>query len=240
MPSTRPLAVAFDCYRTLFTNSYDDWRAQFGRIIEEQRLPFDRNELWDKWRKYELQFRQDRTVLANPEESPEYKTYQQAWTECFERVFRDEGVAGNAAKAGRQCVEDLATRPVFPDTLPALQKLEGRVKLGVFSNADNDSLRPLIASTGIRFDAITSSQSAGVYKPAPAAFHHILGLLGVGAGETWYVGDHLYDDVRGAGDVGITTVWINRTGERPGPADALPDIEITDLRELPELISSLE
>lgn len=239
LPEIAPRAVAFDCYRTLVSNDHDDWRVMFGYIIKEQNLPFNQNDLWDKWRKYELQFRANRTVLENTDQSPPFKSYEQAWSECFAQVFEDENVDGDAAAAGRRCVEHLARRPVFPDTIPALQALIGKLKVGVFSNADDNSLRPLLKSTGIRFDAIASSESTQVYKPAPEAFKAIMGELGVEPERTWYVGDHLYDDVRGGNDVGLTTVWINRTGAIVGPEDAKPTIEITDLRELPQIIASI-
>ena len=234
-----PKAIAFDCYRTLVGNDHDDWRVMFGHIIKEQKLPFDQNDLWDKWRKYELQFRANRTVLEDPSQSPPFQSYEQAWSDCFARVFEDEGVEGDAAAAGRRCVEHLGRRPVFPDTIPALQALIGKYKVGVFSNADDNSLRPLLRSTGIRFDAVASSESTRVYKPSPEAFETIVGMLGAGPEHTWYVGDHLYDDVRGGNDFGLTTVWINRTGATVGPDDAVPSIEITDLRELPQVIASI-
>jgi 2-haloalkanoic acid dehalogenase type II len=238
-PETAPKAVAFDCYRTLVGNDHDDWRVMFGKIIRTQGLPFTQQDLWDRWRKYELQFRADRTVLADPENSPPFKSYEQAWSDCFARVFDDAGVEGDAASAGRRCVEHLARRPLFPDTVPALQALIGKVKVGVFSNADDGSLRPLLKSTGIRFDAVASSESAKIYKPAPAAFAHILKMMGAEPERTWYVGDHLYDDVEGGNRAGMTTVWINRTGEKMRPGDAKPSIEITDLRELTQIIASI-
>ena len=236
---TRPDAIAFDCYRTLFTNSHDDWRATFGQIIEEQGLPIDAGSLWTKWRKYEVGFRASRTVLDDPAGSPPFKSYEEAWTGCFEQVFSDEEMDADAPAAGRRCVEHLGSRPIFEDTLSALQSLAGVAKLGVFSNADDASLRPLLATTGITFDAVASSESARVYKPAAAAFEHILDLLGTAPEATWYVGDHLFDDVLGAGRAGMTTVWINRTGAVAGEGDATPDVEITDLRDLAGLVSSL-
>lgn len=239
VPETAPRAVAFDCYRTLVSNDHDDWRVMFGKIITAQELPFTKEDLWDCWRKYELQFRADRTVLADPAKSPPFKSYEQAWTECFARVFQDAGIEGDAAAAGQRCVAHLGSRPLFRDTVPALQALIGKVKVGVFSNADDASLRPLLRSTGISFDAIASSESTQVYKPGPAAFAHILRMMGTEPEQTWYVGDHLYDDVEGGNLAGMTTVWINRTGEKVGPNDATPSIEITDLRELAQIIASI-
>jgi 2-haloalkanoic acid dehalogenase type II len=238
-PQVAPRAVAFDCYETLVSNDHDDWRVMFGRIIKEQELPFTQEDLWDRWKKYEMQFRAERTVLENPDQRPPFSSYEKAWTDCFTRVFEDENISADAEAAGRRCVEHLSRRPLYPDTVPSLQALIGKVKVGVFSNADEGSLRPLLKSTGIRFDAVASSESARVYKPASAAFEHILRMLGTEPERTWYVGDHLYDDVEGGNRVGLTTVWINRTGAKIGPGDARPSIEITDLRELPQIIASI-
>ena len=33
-----PQAIAFDCYRTLFDNSHDDWKTTFDEIIKTQKF----------------------------------------------------------------------------------------------------------------------------------------------------------------------------------------------------------
>ena len=229
-------AIVFDCYRTLFTNSNEDWKQSFSNIIEDQQLSIETDDLWGKWKRYENKFRLKRTSLENPKLTPPFRSYKEAWAECFEKVFYDEGIKGDAQKAGEHCVIHLASRPIFEDAIPALQSLAGIVQLGVFSNADEASLLPIIDRLDVSFDAISCSESARIYKPAQGAFEHILRLLNVSAECSWYVGDHLYDDVLGANSVGMTTVWINRTRSKVKKCDVVPDIEITDLRELGELV----
>ncbi|MCZ6539836.1 MAG: HAD family hydrolase [Chloroflexi bacterium] len=237
-----PEAIAFDCYRTLFDNSHDDWKQTFGEIIEAQDLPLDSEELWTRWRKYEVNFRKVRTDLGRPYNSPPFKSYRQAWTECFQNVFDDldlgPGTRADAAAAGDRAAMHMTDRPIFPDTLEALDLLKGRVKLGVFSNADDDGLRPLLANAGLEFDFVASSESAQVYKPALAAFEHLFKGLETGPEKTWYVGDELFDDVLGGYRAGATTVWINRNGAEVD-REPEPDIEITDLRELSEILEHI-
>ncbi len=239
-----PEAIAFDCYRTLFDNSHDDWKLTFAEIIEAQKLPLDSEELWTRWRKYEVNFRKIRTDLGRPYNSPPFKPYRQAWTECFQNVFDDLGLGvsvssgADAVAAGERAAMHMTDRPIFPDTVEALKLLRGRVKLGVFSNADDDGLRPLLENSGLEFDFIDSSESAQVYKPALAAFEHLFEGLGVSPEKTWYVGDHLFDDVLGGYRAGATTVWINRDGAEVDREPA-PDIEITDLRELSEILDHI-
>ena len=65
-----PQAIAFDCYRTLFDNSHDDWKTTFNEIIKTQKLPLTAEEFWTRWRKYEVNFRNIRTDLGRPFNSP--------------------------------------------------------------------------------------------------------------------------------------------------------------------------
>jgi 2-haloalkanoic acid dehalogenase type II len=236
----RPQAVLFDVYDTLFHNPTDDWVSAFDAICHDQRLPFSGHSLWSRWKPHEIKFRQVRTNLQDPAQSPPFKTYEQAWTECFEAVFREAGVAGDAALAGRRSVEHMARRPIFPDTRPALATLEGRARLGVLSNADDAFVRPLLAGERLQLEAIESSESARVYKPAPAAFQHVLRVMGIAASHAWYVGDQLFDDVLGAHRVGMTTVWINRPGNPFAGHGPRPAATIADLRELGPLLDLAE
>ncbi len=234
-----PEAIAFDCYDTLFLNSHDGWKDTFSEIIEDQNLPMDKEEFWTRWRKYEVNFRKIRTDLGRPYNSPPFKSYRQAWTECFQQVFDDMNLSdANAEKAGDRAALHMTDRPIFPETLEALNLLKGRVKLGVFSNADDEGLRPLLSNAGLEFDFIASSQSAQVYKPALAAFEHLYAGLETEPSKVWYVGDKLFDDVLGGYRSGATTVWINRNNEEVD-REPEPDIEINDLRELSGILEHI-
>jgi len=234
-----PEAIAFDCYDTLFLNSHDDWKLSFAEIIAAQDIPLETEEFWTYWRKYEVNFRKVRTDLGRPYNSPPFKSYRQAWTECFQQVFDDINFDGDANLAGDRASLHMTDRPVFPETVEALNLLKGRVKLGVFSNADDDGLLPLLASEGLEFDFVASSQSAQVYKPALAAFEHLYTGLETDPSKIWYVGDKLFDDVLGGYRSGATTVWINRNNEEVD-REPEPDIEITDLRELSGILEHID
>lgn len=132
----------------------------------------------------------------------------------------------------------MTDRQIFPETVEALNLLKGRVKLGVFSNADDEGLHPLLSNAGLEFDFIGSSQSAQVYKPALAAFEHLYAGLETEPSKIWYVGDKLFDDVLGGYRSGATTVWINRNEEEVD-REPEPDIEITDLRELSGILEHI-
>ena len=68
-----------------------------------------------------------------------------------------------------------------------------------------------------RIDFAVFSSELGKRKPHPAIFERALEELDVQAGDALFVGDRLYEDVRGAGELGMTTVqalWF-RADEHP-------------------------
>jgi putative hydrolase of the HAD superfamily len=57
-----------------------------------------------------------------------------------------------------------------------------------------------------RLDATVFSSEVGVRKPRPEIFHRALDELGVEPDRSVFVGDRLEADVKGAGDLGMTTI----------------------------------
>ena len=230
-------AVIFDMYETLAHNSTSLWIRTFDQICHDQGLPLAGHELWDRWKSLELRLRQERVNLAHPEQDPSFKSYEQAWRECFEQVFHQLG-KGDAAAAARRCVGDLGQRDVFSETVGMIARLKGanHFRLGVLSNADNDFLWPLLERHGLEFDAVLSSEAARAYKPHPRAFHLIMEALDVPAETCLFVGDSQFDDVQGAHSVGMRTVWVNRRRVQLDPALPVPDYQVEDLTELLDIL----
>ena len=103
------------------------------------------------------------------------------------------------------------------------------LKLGLVSNAFDPGwlLRRDLDSSGLteRLDAIVFSSEVGKRKPHPSIFEHALDELGVSPERALFVGDRLYEDVRGASELGMTTVqalWF-RADENPDGAE--PDFQ---------------
>ena len=70
-----------------------------------------------------------------------------------------------------------------------------------------------------RLDVAVFSSEVGRRKPHPAIFEQALDALGVAPAEAVFVGDRLYEDVRGAGELGMTTVqalWFRADGHASG------------------------
>ena len=227
-----PDVIIFDCYKTIAYNEVSTWIKTFDNIARTLSLKTEPKIFYDRWKKLEREFRVRRTDLENPGH-PIFKTYRQAWEECFDVVFKESSWSADVVLASQLCVEHMARQPIFPEVRPALERLVKRKRLGLFSNADNDFVMPLLKREKLPFESVASSESARSYKPHTKAFQHILDVMEVEAENAWYVGDHLYDDVMGANIANITPVWINREGKSSSGANC---IEIKSLDSLNDLL----
>ena len=111
-------------------------------------------------------------------------------------------------------------------THPLLESLRAHgLKLGLVSNAFDPGwlLHGDLEQMGLaqRLDFSVFSSEVGTRKPHPAIFERALEALGVEPGRALFVGDRLYEDIRGAAEVGMTTVqalWF-RADENPDGAE---------------------
>ncbi|MCL0044501.1 HAD family hydrolase [Dehalococcoidia bacterium] len=225
-------AVIFDMYETLAQNNTSLWLRTFDKICRKQDLPLTGEELWHEWKLLEVRFRKERYDPGYP-----FKSYEQAWRECFENVFSKLG-KGDAIAAARASVIALGQRDLFPETFNMITRLKEakHLRRGILSNSDNGSLWPLLKRHGLQFDATVCSEAALAYKPDPHVFSVISSALNVPAKLCLFVGDSQYDDVQGAHKVGMQTVWVNRQGMPPDPALPLPDYQVADLYGVLEIL----
>jgi putative hydrolase of the HAD superfamily len=111
-----------------------------------------------------------------------------------------------------------------------LEALRSRgLRLGIVSNAFDPGwlLHRDLEQMGIaeRIDHAVFSSEVGMRKPHPEIFERALDALEVAPGDALFVGDRLYEDVRGAAQIGMTTVqaiWF-RADEHPDGGK--PDFE---------------
>ena len=228
--------IIFDMYETLARNSPSLWQDTFQRICHAQGLAVDYQELYRVWKSYEMNFRRDRLDLEAPEKSPPFMSYEQAWAGCFEKAFRELGLGGDAAEAARLSVEDMGRREIMPETAEALTAVRARWRTALLSNADDAYLNPTLQRIDGHFEATLSSEQAQAYKPHPRPFIQVMQALGVEPSECVYVGDSQFDDVLGAGRVGMKAIWVNRAKATPDPNLPSPDYQVADLTQIPELL----
>lgn len=98
---------------------------------------------------------------------------------------------------------------IYPDVVPALERLGARYRLFALSNGNAD-----LAAIGIarHFESALAAREAGCLKPDPRIFRKLLDRAGVAPGEALHVGDDPLADVEGARRAGLGAVWVNRGG----------------------------
>jgi 2-haloalkanoic acid dehalogenase type II len=243
----QPTLVAFDFFGTLARNEEEEWVTTLTAIAETQGLDIAGRELRAQWSQREQNFRKVRTNMADPANSPPFRTYWQAWRDAFAETFEALNLAGDPDAAATRCIDDQCRRKAFVDTDAALDALQGRVRMAVMSNADDRFLIGSMEFNGWRFDPVISSEAAKAYKPDPRAFGALCKAAGVAPQDVLYVGDSAYDDAHGAKLFGMRTVLIRRNQNTPGrtpPPEATkllaPDHEIDSLTELSALLDTLD
>ncbi|WP_077530932.1 HAD family hydrolase [Vreelandella utahensis] len=126
----------------------------------------------------------------------------------------------------------------YPDALPLLERLHGRMPLVALTNGNADVHR---LGMGHYFVASLSAVEVGAAKPERLMFEAAADSTGTPMQSLIHVGDDPFTDVAGAARHGLRAVWLNRTGA-PWPVDLPPVFhhEIRSLDQLPELLARLE
>ena len=104
-----------------------------------------------------------------------------------------------------------ARRPIA-GSLELLQALRPHVHIVIITNNMTDEQQDKIRVCGFGpwIDAMITSESAGVSKPAPAIFEQALKLVNCSPQEVVMIGDSWSADVIGAYQLGIRAIWLNR------------------------------
>ena len=115
-------------------------------------------------------------------------------------------------------------------------KAEG-YKVGLLSNTGMTpgyAFRAFLEQQGLTpyFDVMAFSDEMLLSKPARLMFQRVLKDMGADPGETVHVGDHLRNDVLGARDAGLRTIWIETYGDGREPAQVTPDVTVSALGEV--------
>lgn len=125
---------------------------------------------------------------------------------------------------------------LFADVRPTLEQLRCDYMLGALSNGNADVRR---VGLGEYFSFALNADILGVAKPEPQVFLAALARAQVPAAQSIHIGDHPQDDIFGAQQVGMRTIWFNPeqkawTGERE------PDAQISQISQLPAVIKRFD
>ena len=125
----------------------------------------------------------------------------------------------------------------YPGVREALAELDGR-KMAVLTNKPVRFSREMLKGLGLsdRFLQIYGGNSFENKKPDPVGLHRLMEETEVPASRTIMIGDSISDVLAGR-NAGAWTCGVNYGFGAPTLDEALPDIRIDDLRELPKLLN---
>jgi 2-haloalkanoic acid dehalogenase type II len=218
-PSTTPLThfslLSFDVYGTLV-----DWETGISNAILTstpfQFLPKDHS-------------LKDRTVIIKAYEKLERSIqaanpaleYSELLSQVYRRLCTEQAIPASSAEidqAAKHFADSVKSWPLFPDTLPALRKLQKRYKLVPLSNSSPSTFGASLAGPfeGFKFDAVYLAADIGSYKPDLRNFdylvEHVKSEFGVEKGRVLHVAQSLFHDHVPAGKMGLERCWVDREG----------------------------
>lgn len=101
------------------------------------------------------------------------------------------------------------TKPdIFDDSKGFFSKCP--LPIYIVSNIDTLDIQKALEFHSLKPVGIYTSEDARSYKPHKEVFELALNKAGVTPNEVVHIGDSISSDVKGAGTLGINTIWMNR------------------------------
>ena len=218
--------LSFDCYGTLI-----DWERGIGEamapLLERYGIGVEAGRILELYGRFEREAEAQRPFV----------NYRGVLRQIVQSFGTELGFQPSAQELDT-LVESLGGWPAFPDTVDALQELSARYKLAIVSNVDLDLFSNSAETLQTRFEWVVSADMVGSYKPSKEHFERLFKAAGLPLEQHLHVAQSLYHDIRTANDLGMASVWVNRTGAKSTPVvEARPDVEVRDLRSLAELVA---
>lgn len=101
--------------------------------------------------------------------------------------------------------------PIFEESKEFFEKCP--MPIFIVSNIDRADLLSALEYHGLKPVGVFTSEDARSYKPRKELFELALRSTGLKASEVVHIGDSFTSDVKGAGALGIHTIWVNRAGK---------------------------
>src|SRR5688572_515322 len=188
-------ALVFDAFGTLFDPLSVRTRC-------DQLWPGRGDALAQLWRTKQLEYTWLRSLMRR------YVPFSQVTREALE--FSCEALSMPVVPESLETLmAEYRSLALYPDVVSAMEKFKSR-KRAILSNGSPDMLDPLVAQSGLKFDAVLSVDAVKIFKPAPEVYALAVEKLGTPKEEIGFVSSNGWDAL-GAKSFGFRVYWINRT-----------------------------
>jgi 2-haloacid dehalogenase len=188
-------ALVFDAYGTLFDPLSVRTRC-------DQLWPGKGEALAQLWRTKQLEYTWLRSLMRR------YVPFSQVTREALEFSCSSLSLPLKPENS-ETLMAEYRSLALYPDVVNAMEKFKSR-KRAILSNGSPDMLDPLVAQSGLKFDAVLSVDAVRIFKPAPDVYALAVEKLGAPKEEIGFVSSNGWDAL-GAKSFGFRVYWINRT-----------------------------
>jgi 2-haloalkanoic acid dehalogenase type II len=208
----RPALLTFDIFGTVL-----DWRRGLAESLRALNVELSDDVF-------------DRIVDAQGrEEQRAFRPY----TDIVARSLID--VLGVPPEAAHRIGADAGRWPLFADSRESLRALLQLAPCAATTNSDRVHGAQVVEHLGFPLSGWICAEEVGKYKPDAAIWRAASSRCGVTFGpHWWHVSAYADYDLKTAGDLGLTRVFVQRPHSRPGPADHA----VRDLGDLVRLVES--
>src|SRR5580765_6657111 len=171
-------ALVFDAYGTLF-----DVHSVARRC--EALWPGKGAALSAAWRARQLEYTWLRSLMGR------YVPFSQVTRDALAWACESLGLPFTDDKLST-LLDEYRRLALFPEVKEAFQNIKG-VKRAILSNGSPDMLDPLVAQSGLQFDAVLSVDEVKAYKPTPAVYELAVRKLKTAKSEIGFVSSNCWD-----------------------------------------------
>ena len=205
-------AVLFDSGDTLIYPSGGEWLPgeTFRQMLQDRNVAHDSEQLAEAHRVAFAELERDESRCLS--EDDEVERFERYFRLLFDQMANPRLDPKLVQAVARATVARLPVE-IFPDTVPALERLRARgLRLGIISNGW-PSLDRRYRELGLRhfFEVFVVSAHLGLRKPDPRIFEHAAAQLGLPPQEVVFVDDAAVN-VEAACTAGFRGVLLARNG----------------------------
>lgn len=196
-------AVFLDFYGTVVHEDGDVIK-KITEIIMETGNADDRNKIGTFW------WNEFQTMFLNAYGTT-FETQRELEYRSLEKTLCEFNSSADPAQLSEMMFAHWVKPPIFDEAKEFFERCP--VPVYIVSNIDTADILSALAYHELRPVGVFTSEDAKSYKPRKELFQLALQSVGLQGNEAVHIGDSLSSDVKGAGALGINTIWVNRSSK---------------------------